>query len=183
MGSGVQPYHETVNSKEGVIVLEKWRPLALRPHWYARGLDEMERYMDEMLGGWPLRTWRRMPGEEVSWSPAVEMYEKEDKFVVRTELPGVKKDEIDITMLGDNLTIRGERKVSEDVKDDEYHRCEVCYGSFSRSITIPVAVDAKKIEAVFEDGILEVALPKAKEVKPSKITIKAKETQQKAKGS
>ena len=158
------------------MVLDRWRPSALRARGPSRMVDEAERYMDEILAGWPFRTWRRLPAEEMSWSPPLEMYEKDDKFVVRTELPGVKKGDIDISMTGDTLTIKGERKVSEEVKDEEYHRCEVCYGSFSRSITMPVAVDADKIEAAYEDGILEISVPKAKEAKASKIQIKTKGT-------
>ncbi len=156
------------------MVLERWRPSALRARGPSRMLDEAERYMDEILAGWPFRTWRRLPAEEMSWSPPVELYEKDDKFVVRTEVPGVKEDDIDISMTGDTLTIKGERKVSKEVKEEEYHRCEVCYGSFSRSITMPAPVDVKGIEAAYEDGILEVSVPKAKEAKPSRIQIKAK---------
>ena len=137
-------------------------------------MDEMERAMDEILAGWPFRMWRRLPAEDMFWSPPLEMYEKEDKFIVRAELPGIKKDEIDISMTGDTLTIKGERKATKEVKEEEYHRCEVCYGSFLRSVTMPGAVDVDKIEATYEDGILEIQVPKAKEAKPSKVQIKAK---------
>lgn len=75
-------------------------------------------------------------------------------------------------MSGDTVTIKGERKPPAGVKDEEYQCCEVCYRSFSRSVTMPTAVDPKKIEASYADGILEVRLPKAKEVKPPKIQIK-----------
>jgi HSP20 family protein len=154
------------------MVLERWRPPALRP---SRTFDEMERLMDEFSAGWPFRLWwRRIPAEEIVWAPSLDMYEKEDSFIVRAELAGVKKEDIDISITGDTLTIKGERKASAEVKDEEYHRCEVCYGSFSRSITMPAAVDMSKIEATYVDGILEVRLPKAKEAVPAKIEIKAK---------
>ena len=154
------------------MVLERWRPPALRP---SRTFDEMERLMDEFLAGWPFRLrWRRIPAEEMAWAPSVEMYEKDENFIVRAELPGVKKEDIDISMTGDNLTIKGERKASTEVKEEEYHRCEVCYGSFARSINMPAAVDTDRIEATYADGILEVRLPKAKEAVPAKIEIKAK---------
>jgi len=156
------------------MVMERWRPSALRARGPSRVVDEIERYMDEILAGWPFRTLRRLPAEDMYWSPPLEMYERDDKFVVRAELPGVKESEIDISMTGDTLTIKGERKASKEVKEEEYHRCEVCYGSFSRSITLPAAVDVDKIEATYEDGILEVSVPKAKEAKPSKIQIKTK---------
>ena len=163
------------------MTLERWRPSALRQWRGTRALDEVERYMDELLGGWPFRTWRRLPAEEMLWSPPMEMYEKADRFVVRAELPGVNQDEIDISMVGDTLVIKGERRVSQEVKEEEYHRCEVSYGSFSRSIHIPAAVDVNKIEANYEDGVLEINLPKTKEAKPAKIQVKIK-GETKAKG-
>ncbi len=156
------------------MVMDRWRPL--RPWRPSRAVDEMERYMDEVLAGWPFRTWRRVPAEEMYWSPPMELYEKSDKFVIRIEVPGVKKDGIDISMTGETLTIKGERKAVKEVKDEEYHRSEISYGSFSRSITLPAAVDADKIEAMYEDGILEVVVPKAREAKPSKIQVKGKGT-------
>jgi len=153
-------------------MMERWRPL--RPWRPSRAIDEVEHYMDEVLAGWPLRTFRRVPAEEMLWSPPVDVYEKPDKFVVRVEAPGVKKEAIDVSMTGETLTIKGHRKVSKDAKDEEYLRSEISYGSFSRSLTLPTAVDAEKIEATYEDGILEVTVPKAKEAKPAKIQIKTK---------
>lgn len=156
------------------MVLERWRPSALRQWRPSRLMEDMERLMEESIANWPLRvTWRRLPGAEMAWAPALEMYEREDKIVVRTELPGVNKDEIDISMTGDTLTIKGERKASEEVKEEQYHRCELAYGTFSRSITMPVAVDAERIEATYENGILEIHVPKAKEAMPTRIQIKA----------
>ena len=112
--------------------------------------------------------------EEMAWAPSMDMYEKENSFIVRAELPSVKLEDVDISIMGDTLTIKGERKAPAEIKEEEYHRCEVCYGTFSRSITMPAAVDPDKIEATYEDGILEVRLPKAKESMPTKIQIKAK---------
>ncbi len=86
----------------------------------------------------------------------------------------MNKDDVDISMTGDTLTIKGERKPPAEVKAEDYQCCEVCYGSFSRSITLPAAVDADKIEASYGDGILELNLPRVKEAIPAKIQIKAK---------
>ena len=118
--------------------------------------------------------WWRVPREELGWMPSVEMYEKEDKFVVRTELPEMRKEEFDISVLGNTLTIKGERKAESEVKDEDYYRCELCYGKFSRSVALPAAVEAKKVEANYENGILEVTLPKAEEAKPKKVEVKVK---------
>lgn len=148
------------------MAIERWRPF-----------EEMERMMDEMMR-WPFRPWRRpliwwrLPAEEVGWSPPIEMYEKADKFIVRADLPGMKKDDLDISVIGDTLTIRGERKPEAEIKDEEYIRCELCYGKFSRAITLPSAVDPSKVEATYENGILVINLPKAEEAKPKKIEVK-----------
>ena len=95
-------------------------------------------------------------------------------MIAEVELPGVDKDDIDISVVGDVLTIKGERKADEESKDEDYYCCERSYGSFFRSITVPAAVDTKKIEASYENGVLEISLPKAPEVKPKKVEISAK---------
>ena len=106
--------------------------------------------------------------------PAVDVFEKEDKFVVKAELPGMKEEDVDVSVIGDTLSIKGEKKTETEIKDENYYRCERSYGSFYRSIPIPSNVDANKIEASFEDGVLEVALPKSAEVKPKRIAVSAK---------
>jgi len=140
---------------------------------------EMERRMEEMMGHSLLGarrplSWWRTPSEELGWTPTVEMYEKGDNLVVKADLPGMKKEELDISVLGDTLTIKGERKAESEIKDEDYYRCELCYGKFSRSVALPAAVDAGKVEANYENGILEITLPKVEEAKPKKVEIKAK---------
>jgi len=125
--------------------------------------------------------WRRIPTVDMGWAPAIEVFEKEDKFVVKAELPGMKEEDIDISVVGDTLTVKGERKAESEVKEEDYYCCERSYGSFSRSIAVPSNVDAKKIEANYEDGVLEVSLPKAPEVKPKKIAVSAKKKEEASK--
>ncbi len=158
------------------MAIERWRPSrGLSPWNPFSELDEITRPFEDIFGrsGWPT-TWRRAPAAELGWVPSIEVFEKEDKFVVRAELPGMKEDDIDISVVGDTLTLRGERKAESEVKEEDYYCCERSYGSFSRSITVSSNVDAKKIEASYEDGVLEVTLPKVAEVKPKKITVSAK---------
>jgi HSP20 family protein len=112
--------------------------------------------------------------------PAVDVFEKNDKFIVKAEVPGMKEEDIDVSVVGDTLTIKGERKTETEVKEEDYYRCERSYGSFYRSIPLPSAVDASKIEASYEDGLLEVTLPKKAEVKPKKIAVSAKKKATKA---
>jgi len=165
------------------MVMERWRPgRGLIPWRPFTGLEEMERRFDDILGrSFYPTVWRRLPMIEMGWVPAIEVFEKEDKFVVKAELPGMKEEDIDVSVVGDTLTIKGERKAESEVKEEDYYCCERSYGSFSRSLAVPTNVDAKKIEATFEDGVLEVNLPKAPEVKPKKITVSAKKKEKASK--
>ena len=160
------------------MAIQKWPP------WDE--VRDLERRMDEMMRQ-PLALlrhplgWFRAPTEELGWIPALELYEKNDRFIVRAELPGMKKEGINISVLGDTLTIKGERKAESEVKDEDYYRCELCYGRFSRSITLPAAVQPGKVEASYDNGILEIVLPKAAEAKQKKVEVKVKETATKTK--
>lgn len=152
------------------MVMQNWRPTLFRPRNLFRDLDSMNHLLEQPFH-W---SWNRRPTESMAWAALVDMYEKDDSFVVRAELPGVKKEDIEISMTGDTLSISGERKPPADVNDNDYKCSEVCYGSFSRTINISAAVDTDNIEASYEDGILEIRLPKLKEAKPTKIQVKPK---------
>jgi HSP20 family protein len=153
------------------MAIERWRPRwGITPWRPLRELEEWERRFDDLLG----RPLWRLPVEERGWMPAVDIFEKEDKFVVKAELPGIKEDDIHVSVVGDTLSIKGEKKTETEVKEEDYYRSERSYGSFCRSIPLPSNVDADKIEASFEDGVLEVALPKSAKVKPKKIAVSAK---------
>jgi HSP20 family protein len=110
----------------------------------------------------------------MGWAPAIDVFEKDDKFVVKAELPGMKEEDINVSVVGDTLTIKGERKAESEAKEKDYYYCERSYGSFSRSLALPSNVDAQKIEANYEDGVLEISLPKIPEVKPKKVSVSAK---------
>jgi len=106
------------------------------------------------------------------WVPAVDVYETEQHALVLTaELPGVKKEDIDLKVENNVLTIRGERKRDVEVKQDAYHRVERTYGTFARSFTLPNTVSADGIKAEFKDGILTVTLPAREEAKPRQVQI------------
>jgi len=116
------------------------------------------------------------PREHVStrvWSPLVDVYEDADVIVIKTDLPGVGQDEIDIEMNNDMLTIRGERKFDDEARRDKYVRVERQYGAFQRTFTIGIPVEPDKIKAVFKNGILELTLPKAEITKPRKVQVAA----------
>ena len=107
-------------------------------------------------------------------SPAIDMYQTDDDVVVKAALPGFKADEVQINVTGDVLVLRGEMKHEEEQKDKAWHIREHRWSSFERSITLPTDVKADKAVADYENGILTVTLPKAEEVKPKTITVKAK---------
>lgn len=151
--------------------IERWRPRwGITPWRPLRELEEWDRRFDDL---WGRGLWR-LPVEERGWMPAVDVFEKADKFVVKAELPGIKEEDIHVSVVGDTLSIRGEKKTETEVKEEDYYRSERSYGSFYRSIPIPSNVNADKISASFEDGVLEVALPKSAKVKPRRLTVSAK---------
>jgi len=130
---------------------------------------EMNRLFNTTLTG---RTEEGIGLREGIWSPALDVYETENDIVVKAELPGMKPEDVDISVVGDTLTIKGEKKQEEEIKKENYYRLERSYGSFQRSLRLPVDVKPDKIKATYKDGVLKVTLPKSEEVKPKKIEIK-----------
>ena len=106
------------------------------------------------------------------WTPALDIYEDKDKYVAKGELPGMKKEDIDVSLDGNTLTISGERKREEEKKEGDTYRSERYFGRFQRTVTLPAAVDANKIQALYKDGVLTVTVPKTEEAKPKQIEVK-----------
>src|SRR4051812_42618364 len=127
--------------------------------------DEINRLFESPFGG--------LERSEVfnSWAPALDLYEDKDNLVVNAELPGLKKEEIDISLQDGNLTISGERKVEKEYGENETQRSERFFGRFQRTINLPKAVDVTGVKAAYKDGILTVKLPKTPEAKPKQIEI------------
>jgi HSP20 family protein len=110
----------------------------------------------------------------VAAAPAIDLYQTADEVVVKAALPGLKADDVQISVTGDMLTLRGEFKQENEKKDATWHIREQRYGAFERSVALPTDVQTDKAKADFENGILTVTLPKAETVKPKTITVKAK---------
>jgi len=107
-----------------------------------------------------------------SWAPPVDVYSNGDhEIVLKAELPDMTREAIDITVEDDTLTIKGEKKFAEDVKDEQFHRIERRYGTFSRSFSLPQTVDATKVSAEYKNGVLTVRLPLREEAKPRQIKV------------
>jgi HSP20 family protein len=120
----------------------------------------------------PSRLWPELGRGELPLD--IDMYQTANDVVVKAALPGVRPEEVDISITGDTLTIKGERKEEQEIRDDDYFYRERRHGAFSRSVPIPVSIKSDKAEAVFENGVLTLTLPKAEEVKPKQIKVKAK---------
>ena len=120
-----------------------------------------------------LRRWDR-PAADVqagAWSPAVDIFETGSDIVVKAELPEVDKKDIKISIENNTLFLQGERRIEKEVKEEDYHRIERFYGTFSRSFTLPVTVDQEKVQADYKDGILKISLPKKPEHQPKQISV------------
>jgi len=146
--------------------LVRWEPFS--------DLVSLREAMDRLLEDSFVRPRSGWPAPIEAGALAVDMYETDDAVVVKTAIPGVKPEDIDISLTGDTLTIKGETKFEEEVKEETYVRREMRYGSFARTLAIPAPVVADKAQAEFENGVLMLTLPKAEEVKPRAIQVKAK---------
>jgi HSP20 family protein len=145
----------------------KWSPI--------KELEEMRKDMDRLFEEFFSPITRRRRGwlkpEMGVIVPNIEMYDRKNEIVVKAELPGVAKEDIDLTITKDSLTLKGETKKEEEVKEEDYYACERSYGSFTRTIALPVEVDSEKAKAAFKNGVLEIVLPKKEEAKPKEIKI------------
>ena len=126
--------------------------------------DEVNRLFDF---SWPSRDTGLLSG----WSPALDVSDDKDNLVVKVELPGMKKEDINLSLHDGVLTISGERKHERETKEGGTFRSERYFGKFQRSVTLPSAVDSSKVNASYKDGILTVELPKAEEAKPKQIAV------------
>jgi HSP20 family protein len=118
-----------------------------------------------------------------SFVPAVDIYEDEHKVVLKLEVPGVKQEELDIRVENNTLTVRGERKMEKEEKEENFHRIERRYGSFYRAFTLPTTVDTEHIEANYDSGVLQLTLQKKAEAKPKQIKVNVGGTKQVEAGS
>jgi HSP20 family protein len=112
-------------------------------------------------------------GMTASWIPSVDIFEAQDEIVLRTELPGLNEEDVEITIENGRLALKGEKKFEKEETEGDYRRVESRYGSFYRSFALPNSVDREKIEAKFDKGVLNVTLPKAEVAKPKRIEVKA----------
>lgn len=144
--------------------LVRWNPM--------RDMFGMQHRMNRLMDNFFLPA-RNIAQEDAQWdwNPSVDIYDKGDKIVLKAELPGVDKEHIEVDVKDRVLTLKGERSLDNEVKEDNYYRRERSFGKFVRRFTLPVNVNIEDIKAEFKDGLLEVDIPKPAENKPKQITV------------
>lgn len=144
------------------MALVPWKPLeelgTLR--------HEMDRLFERFFGEWP--TWPKSDG---GWAPRIDMAETGDSVTIKAELPGLEAKDVDVSIFGNTLTVRGEKKEEREEKDEHYHLVERAHGTFSRVVRLPAAVDVEKIKASFKNGVLTITLPKTEEARQKAIPV------------
>ena len=142
-------------------MITRWNPF--------REMRAMNRMLDNAIEYTPLTL-------ETRWNLALDVAESDEDYVVKASLPGIKPDDLEITFSENVLTIKGEVEEDKELQEAHFHMRERRYGSFSRSIRLPSGIKSEEIEASYEDGVLELHLPKAEEAKPKKIAISSSST-------
>ncbi len=152
--------------------LMRWEPF--RTQWNPwKELEEMEKRLSTLWGRPPAKTGGEREAISVAeWSPLVDISEDDKEYIIKAELPEVKKEDVKLTVQDNVLSISGERKYEKEEKGKKYHRVERAYGSFLRSFTLPEDADGGKVSAEYKDGILKVHLPKAEKAKPKSVEVK-----------
>jgi len=128
--------------------------------------DEIDRLFDS-----PLTALTRTSQLLSGWTPALDVYEEKDSFVVKSELPGMKKEDIEVSFQDGSLSISGERKSESKHEDTDVYRAERYFGRFQRSVSLPATINPDKVKAAYKDGVLTITLPKTDEAKPKRIDV------------
>jgi HSP20 family protein len=149
------------------MTMQRWEPIG--------EMMTLRNAMDRLFNDSYLPSARSWLGFDVEGTIPVDIFQNAEEIVIKAELPGFKPEEVDIQITGDTLVIKGEHKEEKEVKEKNCLYREISHGTVSRLMTIPVEVKSEKAEATFEDGVLTLTLPKAEEVKPKQIKVKARE--------
>jgi len=149
------------------MAIVRWDPF--------RELQSMQDRMNRIFGD----VYARRGDDDVmargDWMPLVDIYENDrHELLIKAEMPGMKREDIDIKVENNTLTIRGERRRESEVREEQYHRVERSYGSFSRSFSLPSTIDSEKVSAEYKDGVLTVLLPTREEAKPRQVADQVK---------
>ena len=154
------------------MAILRWRPMGQSvERWDPfREVGDFQSELNRVFDGFFGRT-GTIPGVDRVWAPTVDMYETKDDLVVTAELPGVNEKEVQLSITGDVLSLKGERTLNQDTKQETSHRGERWYGRFERHLSLPISVQADRVKATYRDGVLTITLPKTEEIKPKSIKI------------
>jgi HSP20 family protein len=155
-----------------MATIDRWRPYGTAvERWEPfRNVNDIQGEMNRLFDGLFGRPATVLAGERM-WAPLADMYETKDDLFVTLELPGIREKDVNVSITGDMLTVKGDRRFERDVTDEGYYRLERVYGKFERSMPLPIPVQVDKVKATYRDGVLEIRLPKVEEVKPKEIKI------------
>jgi len=146
------------------MAIERWDPF--------REMSSLQDRMNSIFTNFRMRT--PLAEEEIAqgkWIPAVDIYETTEAIILKAELPGITKEDIQVEVKDNTLTLKGEKKFSPEVQEENYHRIERSYGAFQRVFTLPGTVQTDRVKAKCKDGILEIVLPKVEKAKPKQIKV------------
>ena len=148
------------------MAIVRWNPM--------REMMNLRTEMDDLFENFFGLTRRGGDLEYGRWRPRINIEENDNNYEITAEIPGMSKEDIEIDLRGDILTLKGEKKIEEEKKDKNFHLCERCYGQFVRTIRLPENAEKDKIDAEYKDGILKLNIPKVEEAKPKEIKVKVK---------
>ncbi len=153
------------------MAMERWRPFGLSAvdRWEPFRVSDIQTEVNRLFDNFFGRASTNATGR--TWLPPVDMYATEDDLVLTIELPGVSEKDVTVSITGDLLTVKGERRFENQVKEQDLLHVERTYGKFERLIQLPMAVQSDRVKATYRDGVLEIKLPKAEELKPKEIKI------------
>jgi HSP20 family protein len=160
-----------MRKEEPHMAMERWSPFATSlERWDP--FREMQSEMTRLFDSFSSRPMAIATGTGSRvWMPAFDMYETKEDLIVNFELPGVRDKDVSLSITGDLLTVKGERSFDQELKDDNSYHVERVFGKFERTVQLPLPVQADRVKATYRDGVLEVRLPKAEEVKPKEVKI------------
>ena len=155
------------------MTMERWRPFGSSIDRYEpfRNVGDIQGEVNRLFDSFFGRPVSQGPRGERVWAPLVDMYETKDDLFVTLELPGVREKEVNVSITGDVLTVKGERKLERDLKDEGYYRLERVYGKFERSLPLPMPVQADNVKATYRDGVLHVSVGRQKAAQPRRIEV------------
>jgi HSP20 family protein len=154
------------------MAMERWRPFGTVDRWEPfRNLVDIQGEVNRLFDTFTGRPVTGSSAPVRPWMPSLDMHETKDDLVLRVELPGVREKDVAVSITGDLLTIKGERRWEDESNGQKFLHVERAYGQFERLVQLPMAVQADKVRAAYRDGVLEVTLPKAEELKPREIKI------------